>query len=77
MDIVNRTLGMGRSDDDPASVRARAIWYLFSGDWKIIFNTKEACKIAETITGWVKRAFNPNVTVAWKGYIVVVYGLSL
>jgi len=70
------TLGMGRSDDDPASARARAARYLPSGDWKIMFNTEEACKIAETTTGWVKRVFNPNVTVARKGYTVVAYGLS-
>ena len=76
VDMVNRTLGMGRSDDDPASARARAARHLPSGDWKIMFNTEEARKIAETTTGWVKRAFNPNATVARKGYTVVAHGLS-
>jgi len=75
--MVNRTLGIGRSDDNPVLTRTRAVRYLFSGDWKIIFNIKEACKIAEITTSWVKRVLNPNVIVVRKGYTVVVYGLSL
>jgi len=74
--MVNRILGIKHSDDDLASVKIYAVRYLLSGDWKIMFNIEEAYKIAEIITGWVKRVFNPNVIVVWKGYIIVVYGLS-
>jgi len=49
--MVNRTLGIGRSDNNPASTKTRAIQYLPSSDWKIIFNIKEVYKIAEIITG--------------------------
>jgi len=57
VDLINRVIGSGRSGDASASVRARVACYLLSGDWKIIFDTEEARKFAETNTGWVKRVF--------------------
>lgn len=57
VDLINRVISSGRSDDASALVRAYMVRYLPSGDWKIIFDTEEAWKFAEINTGWVKRAF--------------------